>query len=83
MLKLLEYCRQLRAYGDSYGMAIFDSKGKTREEKDAFIKEMVEAERAWYEVKYAFDKETDSIEGDETTYEGELIVFKTHRVYLD
>ena len=85
MKELVNYCSQIRRYGDSYGKCVV--KLDDNETIQDVIKKYVEVKREWWEVEYSNPKEiTAYIEktyyGD-FTYEGRLVIMDTFREYLD
>jgi len=84
MKVLFNYCRQPRAYADSYGVCLVELEGEEtiQDVRDKFI-----VPKEWWEGKYGTPKEVSTYtyhknDGTEVIYVGRLVVMDTHQVYL-
>lgn len=85
MKVLLDYCYQVKPYGDSYGHCLVEL--EQDETIQDVINKYVNVKRDWYEKDYSCAKEVNEYV-DETyhgsvTYTGRLVLLDTHREYLD
>jgi hypothetical protein len=94
MKVLFDHCSQNgRAYADSYGECLIAL--EPSDNADEIIKEQTK-KRQWYEEEYAYPRritsythevlkfhETGPCTKENETITGDLILFNTHRVYLD
>jgi len=85
MKTLRSYCNQKGSYQDSTGQCVIEL--EEGDDADAIIKDYLK-KRAWYEMSYSQPRRCKeysfiSWDGVKQVYEGDLIVFNTHREYLD
>jgi hypothetical protein len=80
MKVLLDYCTQPRAYADSRGHCVIELEDGDNVSE---IKARYTAKKEWYEKRYSAPYLTDKFVYRDKTYTGKLLVFNTHRVYLD
>lgn len=85
MKELVNYCRQERRYGSSYGECVIELEGNETIQ-DVIVK-YVDVKREWWEVKYSNAKEitayTEKRYNGDIVHEGRLVIMDTFQEYLD